>query len=115
MFPLSRYPESGSNILPFGAIRGNAASWGGGVAALGSTFNMYGGVISDNMVSASAGGVLLSEIRPSHAVSDNSTCNGDAVLRIFLARHPSSEQTFLERGALSEWSQHCGKRGFCCH
>ena len=44
-----------------GAIRGNAASWGGGVAALGSTFNMYGGVISDNMVSASAGGVLLSD------------------------------------------------------
>ena len=34
---------------------------GGGVAALGSTFNMYGGVISDNMVSASAGGVLLSD------------------------------------------------------
>ena len=44
-----------------GAISGNAASWCGGVAALGSTFNMYGGVISDNMVSASAGGVLLSD------------------------------------------------------
>ena len=43
-----------------GAISGNAASWCGGVAALGSTFNMYGGVISDNMVSAGGGGVLLS-------------------------------------------------------
>lgn len=44
-----------------GAISGNAASWCGGVAALGSTFNMYGGVISDNMVSAGGGGVLLSD------------------------------------------------------
>ena len=44
-----------------GAISGNAASWCGGVAALGSTFNMHGGVISDNMVSAGGGGVLLSD------------------------------------------------------
>ena len=44
-----------------GAISGNAASWCGGVAALGSTFNMHGGVISDNMVSAGSGGVLLSD------------------------------------------------------
>lgn len=44
-----------------GAISGNAATWCGGVAALGSTFNMYGGVISDNMVSAGYGGVLLSD------------------------------------------------------
>ena len=33
-------------------------------------------------------------------MSDNSTCNGDAVLRIFLARHPSSEQTFLACGEI---------------
>lgn len=44
-----------------GAISSNAASWCGGVAALGSTFNMHGGVISDNMVSAGGGGVLLSD------------------------------------------------------
>ena len=44
-----------------GAIRGNATSYGGGVATFdGSTFNMYSGVISDNMASAGGGGVLLS-------------------------------------------------------